>query len=133
MMFLTGAAMSGTGVTFVNTEKKPTYTYDRFWLNGGAKIDLSAPTSGTWKGILFYQDPTVKTTKENVFSGGAEMALKGIVYFPTTSTTFAGNFGSDANQLLFIGDKVKLTGNMVLKSLPTDYLPRTLLAARVVE
>jgi hypothetical protein len=51
-----GAALNGTDVTFVNT-KKPGYAYDKIWINGGAAIDLTAPTSGTWKGILFYQDP----------------------------------------------------------------------------
>jgi hypothetical protein len=125
--------MHGAGVTFVNTEKKPSYTYDKIWINGGAGIDLSAPTSGMWQGILFYQDPSVRTTKENIFNGGADMVLKGIVYFPTTSTKFSGDFGSDAQQLLLIGDKVEFTGNTTFKALPKEFLPRTLLAARVVE
>jgi hypothetical protein len=128
-----GAQMHGAGVTFVNTEKKPSYTYDKIWINGGAAIDLSAPTSGMWQGILFYQDPSVKTTKENIFNGGADMVLKGIVYFPTTSTKFSGDFGADAQQLLLIGDKVEFTGNTTFKALPKEFLPRTLLAARVVE
>jgi hypothetical protein len=128
-----GAALNGNGVTFVNTENKPTYAYDRIWINGGAAIDLSAPTSGTWKGILFYQDPKVTTTKQNVFNGGADMKLTGIVYFPTTSTKFSGDFGTDANKLLLIGDKVEFTGNTTFKALPNDFLPRTLLTARVVE
>jgi len=128
-----GAALIGTGVTFVNTEKKPSYAYDRIWINGGATIDLSAPTSGVWQGILFYQDPKVNTTKQNVFNGGADMKLTGIVYFPTTSTKFSGDFGTNANQLLLIGDKIEFTGNTSFKALPGDFLPRTMLAARVVE
>ncbi len=128
-----GAAMTGIGVTFVNTEKKPSYSYDRIWINGGAAIDLSAPTNGLWQGILFYQDPKINSTKQNVFSGGAGMKLTGIVYFPTTSTKFSGNFGSNANQILMIADKVEFSGNTSLKSLPKDFLPRSLLAARVVE
>jgi len=128
-----GASLTGTGVTFVNTEKKPGYAYDKIWINGGAVIDLSAPTSGIWQGILFYQDPKINSTKQNVFNGGSEMKLVGIVYFPTTSTKFAGNFGSEANQLLMIVDKVEFTGNSSIKSLPKNFLPRTLLAARVVE
>jgi Flp pilus assembly protein TadG len=128
-----GAALKGAGVTFVNTEWKPKYLYDRIWINGGAAIDLSAPTDGYWKGILFYQDPKVKTTKQNVFNGGADMKLTGIVYFPTTSTKFSGDFGVDGNQMLLIGDKVEITGNTVFKALPTDYVPRMFLTARVVE
>jgi hypothetical protein len=128
-----GAALTGTGVTFVNTEKKPSYAYDRIWINGGAAIDLSAPTSGIWQGILFYQDPKINSTKQNVFNGGAGMTLTGIVYFPTTSTKISGNFGSNANQILLIVDKVEFSGNASIKSLPKDFLPRTLLAARVVE
>jgi hypothetical protein len=128
-----GAALNGAGVTFVNTEKKPAYPYDRIWINGGAAIDLVAPRSGLWQGILFYQDPSITSTKENVFNGGTEMKLTGIVYFPTTSTKFSGNFGSSANQLLMIGDKVEITGNASFAAMPTDMLPRTFLTARVVE
>jgi hypothetical protein len=128
-----GASLTGTGVTFVNTEKKPGYNYDKIWINGGALIDLSAPTSGVWQGILFYQDPKIKSTKVNIFNGGASMKLTGIVYFPTTSTKFSGDFGTDSQQLLMIGDKVEFTGNTNFKGLPKDFLPRTLLAARVVE
>jgi len=128
-----GAKLNGDDVTFVNTEKLPTYKYDAIWINGGAEIHLKAPTSGIWKGILFYQDPKVITTKENIFNGGAGMELIGIVYFPTTSTKFSGDFGSDAQQLLMIGDKVEFTGNTSFKALPKEFLPRTLLAARVVE
>ena len=127
-----GASLTGTGVTFVNT-KKPGYNYDKIWINGGALIDLAAPTSGTWQGILFYQDPSINSTKQNIFNGGASMKLTGIVYFPTTSTKFSGDFGSDAQKLLMIGDKVEFTGNTNFKGLPKEFLPRTLLAARVVE
>lgn len=127
-----GASLIGNGVTFVNT-KKPGYAYDRIWINGGAKIDLKAPMDGYWKGILFYQDPSVTTNKVNVFNGGADMKLTGIVYFPTTATKFSGDFGTDANKLLMIGDKVEFTGNNSFAALPKDFLPRTLLAARVVE
>ena len=128
-----GTSMIGSGVTFVNTEKKPHYSYDKIWINGGAQINLSAPTSGTWQGILFYQDPKINSTKQNIFNGTADMKLSGIVYFPTTSTKFSGDFGSDAQKLLLIGDKVEFTGNTTFKALPKEFLPRTLLAARVVE
>ncbi len=54
---------------------------------------------------------------------GDELGMRGI----------KGNFGSDAQQLLMIGDKVEFTGNTRFKALPKEFLPRTLLAARVVE
>ena len=127
-----GAQMLGDGVTFVNTSK-PGYAYDRIWINGGAAIDLTAPTTGLWQGILFYQDPSIKTSKVNIFNGGADMKLSGIVYFPTSETKFSGNFGVDANKLLMIGDKFEFTGNSSFAALPKEFLPRTLLQARVVE
>jgi hypothetical protein len=127
-----GAQLLGDGVTFVNTSK-PGYAYDRIWINGGALIDLKAPTAGLWQGILFYQDPSINSSKVNVFNGGPSMKLTGIVYFPTTSTKFSGDFGTDANQLLMIGDKMEFTGNTSFSALPKSFLPRTLLAARVVE
>lgn len=130
-----GAHLQGEEVTFVFTEKtgKP---YDGIWLNAGVTADLSAPTSGIWKGILFYQDPDVTpkgTAVKSILSGNASMELAGVVYFPTTEILFSGTFGGQGQDIMVIADKVEFDGNSTFHKLGEEFIPNVLKFARVVE
>ncbi len=81
----------GTGVTFYNTYNG-TYPYAPIVIGGnGPLFQLSAPTSGPLKGILFFQDRTA-TGSANIFGGGtvAQIRMSGVLYFKTTAVTFNG-------------------------------------------
>ncbi len=78
------AAVSGSGVTIILTNNA-TIT-----VNGGANVTLSAPTSGTYAGILFYGD-RASANNNNDFTGGATMNLTGIIYMPSETVNFNGN------------------------------------------
>jgi hypothetical protein len=109
------SAIVGTGVTFFNTQSLPTYPYGPILIGvvNGYSYQLSAPTSGAYKGILFYQDRKVASGATSVFGGGANQALRltGTLYFPTTnvayqgqSTTIAGMYTNIvAKNVLFSG------------------------------
>lgn len=88
------AAIIGTGVVFFNTQALPTYPYGPILIGvaNGNSFQLSAPTSGAYKGILFYQDRKVASGATSVFGGGANQPLQmtGTLYFPTTNVTFQG-------------------------------------------
>ncbi len=58
---------------------------------GTTDVTLSAPTSGYYEGILFYQDRNIPATMKNLFTGGADMELEGLFYFPKSDVKFAGN------------------------------------------
>ena len=58
---------------------------------GTTDVTLSAPTSGYYEGILFYQDRNTPTTMQSLFTGGANMTLEGLLYFPNGDVKFAGN------------------------------------------
>lgn len=60
--------------------------------NGTAKINLSAPTSGPFSGILFYGARSSVGTK-HIINGNAGSTLSGTVYLPTGDLTYTGNFG----------------------------------------
>jgi len=107
--------VSGSGVTFFNTYDKSN-KYGAITINGSGTVDLSAPTSGTDKALLFYQDPTVSWSASNgsIIAGGASSVYDGIIYFPTTDLTYTGNSsttgtGTDGYTTL-IGYNIKIAG-----------------------
>lgn len=83
-----GATLQGTGVTFILTGSGTNYATVNF--NGNSTINLTAPTTGTYAGVLFYQDRRAPAGGVNVFNGGTGMNLKGVLYFPSQEIRFSG-------------------------------------------
>jgi hypothetical protein len=96
--------MRGTGVTFYLTCKAGPCTpagteKANVEFESGATLDLRAPASGPYKGILFYQDRNLKgTNSENLFQSGSGSVLDGVFYFPTQALRFQSGSGSTALQ-----------------------------------
>ncbi len=102
----------GSGVTFYNTFSS-TYPYGPILIGqNGPLFQLSAPTTGPYKGILFFQDRNA-TGASSVFGGGsaAQMRLSGALYFKTTGVSFNGGSSTTgasytyivANNMIFNG------------------------------
>jgi len=107
--------VSGDNVTFFNTYTEQN-KYSGISINGSGRVILRAPTSGTYAGILFYQDPTVTWSSSNgsQIAGAANSVYNGIIYFPTTDLTYSGNSstsssGTDGYTTL-LGYNVKING-----------------------
>ncbi len=78
---------------------------------GTTNVELKAPTSGYYEGILFYQDRNTPTKMQNLFTGGAQMDLEGLFYFPTTDVKFAGNSEiNGSNWISIIARTVEFVG-----------------------
>lgn len=112
--------VSGTGVTFFDTYSKMS-KFGAITINGSGTVTLSAPTSGTYKGLLFYQDPTVTWSSSNgsIIAGGATSAYDGILYFPTTDLTYTGNSSSSGGTdgyTMLIGYDVTINGTATVNS-----------------
>jgi hypothetical protein len=74
-----------------------------------ASVDMTAPTSGPYQGLLFYQD------RRSLFSdvkitGNASLNLSGALYFPKSDISVSGNSDSEFKCLQMIGLKLKFTG-----------------------
>jgi hypothetical protein len=82
----------GDGVTLYNTFDG-TYPYKVFDFGTGCKAKLSAPTTGTYKGILMLQDPNAPADLVNTFacSSDSPPELTGTLYFPTQTFFFDGS------------------------------------------
>jgi hypothetical protein len=87
-------AASGDGVTFFNTYPagQPN-KYGSIDITSSSNVVLKPPSSGTYAGLLFYNDPTVDWAPKNgsTFTGGSASVFQGILYFPSTDLKYAGN------------------------------------------
>jgi Putative Flp pilus-assembly TadE/G-like len=105
------ATVNGTGVTFYNTGTS------RINFNGGTTATLSAPTTGTYAGILFFQDPS--DMKPPILDVSASSLLNGAFYFPSVTLTMHGGSSATAYTILVVNSLV-LDGHDTI-NLNADY------------
>ena len=101
------ASLIGSGVTFIFANGT-TVT-----MNGGADIQLSAPTSDLdpYQGVLFFGDRD-DTGVEHVLNGNSATSFTGALYFPASDVKFSGTNDEDLNACtLLIADEIEFTGN----------------------
>lgn len=106
------ATLTGTGVTIVLTGSPGDYA--TVTVNGGATVTLSAPTSGTYQGILFFGDRSASGTNLK-FNGGSTMTLDGIIYAAASDVNLGGNgttAGSSCTQV--VSSSLTVSGNSYL-------------------
>ena len=84
---------------------------------GGASINLSAPSSGDWQGILFYQDRANTSTVTLV--GGTNQAMNGVLYFPSSHLTYTGGSDTTATATTIVSKTLSLVGNSYISSAST--------------
>lgn len=81
-------------------------------INGQAKVDLSAPTSGATKGIVLFgardNDQLVK------MNGGAGSKLTGAVYFPNQALDYRGGFDGINGCTQYVAKTLSWLGNTSL-------------------
>jgi len=85
---------SSGGVTFYNTySTSPVRAYQAVYFAANSDVQLSAPTSGAYGGILFMQDRNCcsGTMPQESFQGGPNAQFEGTLYFPKSQIQFAGN------------------------------------------
>jgi hypothetical protein len=106
--FAGGTTSSGSGVMFYLTGNT-TYPYASVNMSNGANVTLSAPTSGTYLGVLFFQNRSITSSLAATFTGGATMLLTGSLYFPTTDVSFSNGTSTTAYTAI-VADEVSFTG-----------------------
>jgi hypothetical protein len=108
--------ISDAGVTFFNTTATNNQPgYKPIVVSGGSTTSLSAPTSGTYAGILFFQDRTLPSqdlNQQNTVSGGSGAFFEGILYFPTTPLVYSGGGNTtDSPYTEIIAWSLTISGN----------------------
>ena len=107
----------GTDVSFYFTENQG--INDSITISGGADVTLSAPSDGPLPGILFYQDRNTTANITHILTGGANMQLNGIIYFPTVDMSFSGGSALNNSASIIIADEVTFTGEAHLGGFTT--------------
>lgn len=98
------AIITGEGVTIYLADGVGTH------FNGNAEVNLSAPTSGDYSGVLFFGARNTDG-EDHVFNGTADSALTGALYFPSDAVEYAGNFAGENGCTQVVGRTVSWTGN----------------------
>jgi Flp pilus assembly protein TadG len=105
MIINSGATVNATGVTFyfpdVNSEIRA---------NGGLTFTASAPTSGTYKGVLMFEKTSNAANNANktqyIFNGSNGEHLEGIIYLPNRNVTY--------NSTTNVTEKISMVVNQML-------------------
>jgi Flp pilus assembly protein TadG len=109
LKFNANANITGSGVTFYLTNGAA------LDMNGGAQTNLSAPTSGTYSGLVFYGDRS-QPTAVNKINGNAASQITGAIYFPSQEVDFLGNFAGSNGCTQVVADKIYYTGSATFQT-----------------
>ena len=115
-----GITTSGSGVMFYLTGTNA--TYGSVTIANGVTATFSAPTSGVYQGILFFQDRAITSANNATFAGGAVMQLSGSLYFPTTDVSFSNGTSTETYSTAIVAKQVSFTGGANIKYDPTGLL-----------
>lgn len=98
------AKVTGAGVTFYLVNGS------HVSFNGNASIQLSAPTSGTYSGMLMMGDRSGSGGKD-ILNGDATSLLTGAIYFPRDEVDYLGNFGGVGGCTQVVADTIQWSGS----------------------
>ena len=103
--------ISGNGVTVY---------YETGTVNfaGGATVNLSAPTRGTWQGVLMFQ--ARRNTQAASLVGGSNQLTSGILYFPNAHFNYKGGSSSTTQNATIVSDTLNLVGNSYFSAAATS-------------
>ncbi len=114
------STLTGSGVIFYMVGS------GSFQFNGTSHFNLTAPTTGSYAGILFFQDPNDSSTAQ--LNGDSSTVFQGALYFPGALLQLNGGTGNaaytiiDANQVQLNGTNIV---NADYSSLPAGSPVRT--------
>ena len=130
--YITGAmvvngnpTVDGTNVTIYLANNAASFTD-----NGTTTLNLSAPTSGAYNGILFYQKPS--DTNALTINGSSNSNLQGIFYAPGANLIVNGS-GSTNFYTAFVVGSLTFNGTGTLKDYASINAGSPLTTARLVE
>jgi Flp pilus assembly protein TadG len=108
-----GGVWTGNGVTFYYTDTS------HIQFNSGINATLSAPTSGTYNGILFYEAAGLSKSQW-AFDDSKGNNLTGLMYLPSRQVTYNSGSSVNGDALTMVFDTLILDSTTWnLKSAPT--------------
>ena len=108
----TGASLTCLHCTFILMNSSGG-TVGNVSLQGGT-LNIGSPTSGTYKGLSFYQSRNATSGNSVLINGNSSSVLEGALYFPTANLTFNGTTGMTTNCMQIVAKDVQFTGNSTI-------------------
>lgn len=106
---------AGCTIILTNKDPSPTAKIGTFDMNAQSLLNVSAPTSGKYRGIAVYQDRRATDTNgnssPNKFNGGGAQTISGALYFPSQEISYSGNGTATAVCTRFVSRRIVFTGN----------------------
>lgn len=100
-----------SGCTFVltSTNSNSAATMD---INGGATVNISQSTTGTYAGITIYRDSKAPASNQCCqINGNSSSSYSGAFYFPNDELTFNGTSGMSLNCFQMVASWLTFSGN----------------------
>jgi hypothetical protein len=114
---ISGGTTTGTNVMFYFTATTPsTSTANPTFSINTSNVTFSAPSTGTYKGILFFANPTSKKVAQSgnpysQFAAGSTPNITGTIYLPTGYLLFTGGSGSNNGHIAIITYGLQINGS----------------------
>jgi hypothetical protein len=111
--FKAQANVTGNGITFVltsSTAATDPSSVAQVSMHGNTVFNISAPDSGTYKGLLFYQDRRTQYGQSYI-NGNSATTYTGGFYFPNRELVFNGNTGMHTNCIQLVARRLVFSGN----------------------
>lgn len=120
------AVLRGTGVTFFLTNGADLN------INGTSEVQLSAPTTGPYAGLIVFADPDNAGDLEYNINGDSDSYLAGAIYSPSGTVVVNGTSTSGGGCTQVVARMVRVNGGAALGSDCTGVGTNPLLSVRSI-
>jgi hypothetical protein len=101
--FNSGTTLKGKDVTIYLADTSQVF------FNGNVNIDLTAPTDGPYKNILFFEAPGISTSGW-LFNGTPTAKLDGIMHLPSRNMEFNSTFSMTNSRAGMVFNRMRMDG-----------------------
>jgi hypothetical protein len=95
--------------TFGATDKG-NQAYSPINIAATSTVNFTAPTSGTYTGILFFSDRGAPTGNADNYGGGSSAVYQGAIYNKNNGITMDGNSSVNAAYTIIVADTITMIG-----------------------
>jgi hypothetical protein len=96
--------------TFGHTTNHGDFDYSPIQLNANSHVSLKAPTSGTYAGILIFEDRNAPAGTQDDYGGGSTAVYEGTIYAKNATVKMYGNSSISSKYTIVVADKINLVG-----------------------
>ncbi len=105
------------GVTIVLGDSSGGSSCGNVSITGGGEIDMTAPTSGTYAGILFFRHSSCSGTGAPMsFAGNSGSTIIGAIYSPSKALNVSGGTSISGSCLQLIANEISFSGTGTIGS-----------------